>query len=168
MFRSRRAHTSTHILNLDLLPTPRPKVRPQHAPEQLGQHCEADARDGGVVAPFTQLVADEGVLRPRRLVEREDNARLVQRLADEVAARGRHVVVHFAEDLDGRQSVHAHGSQWDGWSIYHDQLPLDVLRALQAVVAAGAQRAAVDVGREVADAGGDAWVECAAVGEVAA
>lgn len=46
-----------------------------------------------------QLIADERVLGPSWLVEREGHASVVQGLADEVAALGRNVGVFFAEDL---------------------------------------------------------------------
>lgn len=73
----------------------------------------------------------------------------MKRLADQVTSLRWHVVVQFAKD--------------------HDQFALDVFGALDAVVVlAGAQRAAVDVGSEVADGGRDAWVQGAAVGEMAA
>lgn len=51
---------------------------------------------------------------------------------------------------------------------YHDELAVDVLDAVQAVVfLALAQGVGVDVGGEVADGGADALVEGAAEGEVA-
>jgi hypothetical protein len=43
------------------------------------------------------------MLRPRRLIERERNASVVQCLADEVAALGRDVGVFLAEDLGGEK-----------------------------------------------------------------
>jgi len=46
-----------------------------------------------------QLVANERMLSPGRLVERERHAGVVQGLADEVAALGRDVGVFFTEDL---------------------------------------------------------------------
>ena len=89
------------------------------------------------------------MLRPRHLVETERHALVVQRLANEIAALGRDVVVALAED--------------------HDELAFDVAGAGEGVVVfALAERVRVDVGGEVADGGADAFVERAAVGEVAA
>jgi hypothetical protein len=48
-----------------------------------------------------QLIADERMLCPGGLVERESHAGVVEGLADEVAALRRDVGVFFAEDLCG-------------------------------------------------------------------
>lgn len=121
----------------------------QPALEQLEQHLEADLGDGGVIPPLGQLIPYEGMLGAGNLVEREIHTGVVQRLADEVAARGWDVVVALAED--------------------HDELAVDVARALEAVVSqALAEAVAVDVGGEVAHGGAHALVQRAAVREVAA
>jgi len=52
-----------------------------------------------------QLVADERVLCPSRLIEGESHAGVVEGFADEVAALGRDVGVFFAEDLGGSWCV---------------------------------------------------------------
>lgn len=54
---------------------------------------------GGCI--LRQLVANERMLSPGRLVERESDAGVVESLADEVTALGRDVGVFFTEDLCG-------------------------------------------------------------------
>ena len=86
------------MLHLLLPANPLPQLGPQHPPKQLQQHLEARLGDGGVVAALAQLVADEGVLRPRELVEAEDGARGAQLGADQVAPGVGHVRVLEPED----------------------------------------------------------------------
>lgn len=88
-----------HVLRLGDVAHAGAEVGAQGAIEELEQHLEADAGESGVVAALGQLVADEGVLGPGMLVEREGHAGIVQRLADQVAARRRDVGVTLAEDL---------------------------------------------------------------------
>lgn len=89
------------------------------------------------------------MLRPRRLVKAERHARLVERLADQVAASRRHMRVHLSKD--------------------HHELAFNVTSALDRVVGlACAESRGMNIGGEVADGGGDAWVEGTAIGEVAA
>jgi hypothetical protein len=141
--------SSTNIFNLHILSIPRPKITPQRPSKQLLQHLKANPTQSRIVPPLTQLIPDKRMLRPRWLVKRKRNARLMQRLADQIASLGRHVIVHLAKD--------------------HDELAFDVFGALDGVVGfAGAKGAAVDIGGEVADGGGDAGVQSAAVGQVAA
>lgn len=89
------------------------------------------------------------MLRARDLVETELHAGLMQRVANQISARGGHVGVVLAED--------------------HGDFAFEVGCALQRVVVlAAAEGVAVDIGCEVGDCGGDARVKRAAVGEVAA
>lgn len=76
----------------------RSQVRLEDSPEQLEQHLEAYLGDRRVVAPLAELVADEGVLRPRELVEVEHGARRPQLLPDQVAPGVGDVRVLDAED----------------------------------------------------------------------
>lgn len=92
---------SAHILGLANAALPGTEIGAQRAVEQLEQHLEADAGNGGVVAALGQLVADEGMLGPGHLVKVEGDAVVVQRLPDQVTASGRDVGVALAEDLRG-------------------------------------------------------------------
>lgn len=98
------------------LSIPGAQVRLERPAEQLRQDFEADLGDGGVVAALGQLVADEGVLRPRELVEAEDGARLAQLVPDQVPPLVRDVRVLEAED--------------------HRHLALDLPQPVERVVAA--------------------------------
>lgn len=91
--------TSTNILHLAPIPLPRPQISTQRPPKHLKQDLEADPSERRVIAPFAQLVADESMLCPRQLVERESHVGVHKRLADGVATGGRDMVVAFAEDL---------------------------------------------------------------------
>ena len=92
-------------------------------------------------------MGERRTLRTCVLVERECNTRLVQSLADQIAALRRDMVVHLSKD--------------------HHKLALDVFGALQRIVGlAGAERGTVNIGREVANRRDNARIECAAVGEV--
>jgi hypothetical protein len=120
------------------------QVRLERAREQLQQHLEADLGDGRVVAALAELVADEGVLRPGKLVEAKDGASVAQLLADQVPARVGHVRVLDAKD--------------------HGHLALELGEPVERVVAVGrrlgrhvgalvrAQRTAVHVRGKVCDA----------------
>jgi len=116
------------------------------------------------------------MLSPRRLVERERHAGVVQSLADEVAALWWDVGVFLAEDL-GKELVSirrtAKFSQSrdliDETKTDHNQLATNVLDAFDTVVVlALAERLRVDVGGEIAHGGSDAFVESAAESEMAA
>lgn len=132
-------------------PVPGSKVRLENPAEELKQDLEADLCDGRVVAALAQLVPDEGVLRPGELVKAEDDARVAQLGADEVAPGVGHVGVLDAED--------------------QGHLAAQLLEVVERVRGArgwrggrvgglvGAEGARVDVGGEVGDAGGDARVE---------
>lgn len=131
-----------------------PKLGAQDAPEDLEQDLEAGLGDARVVTALALLVTDEGVLGPRELVEAEGGSRGAQGGADGVAAGVGDVRVAQAED-EGRLAadfgeavervVAAAAGGGDGWG------------GVGAVV--GAEGAAVDVGSEIADRRGDAWVE---------
>jgi len=139
------------MLNLLGPPIPLSQIRLEHAPKQLQQHLEADLGDGRVVAALAELVADEGVLRPRKLVEAENDARVPELPADQVAPAVGDVRVLDAED--------------------HGHLALDLRQLVDRVIAVRGrlrrrvglrvrpQRPAVHVCREVRDAGADAGVE---------
>ena len=77
---------------------PRAQVDLERAAKQLEQDLEARLCDCLVVAALAQLVADEGVLRPRELVPAEDDAGGAHLGADQVAAGVGHVRVLDAED----------------------------------------------------------------------
>lgn len=131
------------------------QVRLERAPEQLEQDLKADLGDGWVVAALTELVADEGVLRPGELVEAEHDTVLAQLLPDQVPACVGHVCVFDAEN-QGR-------------------LGLGLVQEVDGVVAVGrglgrcvggvvgTQRTAVDVRGEVGDAGVHARVKLSRV-----
>lgn len=87
------------------------EVGPEHAAKDLEQDLEAGPRDGRVVAALAELVADEGVLRPRELVPREDGAGAAQGRPDGVAPGVRDVRIAQAEDegrfaAEGREEVY--------------------------------------------------------------
>lgn len=125
------------------------QLRSQASSKNLEQHLKTHFGDSRVIAVFTQLVPDESVLRARDLVETKLHAGRVQGVADQISACSGHVVVVFAKD--------------------QHELGFDVGGAAQGVVLFAAREGvAVDVGWEVTYCGGDAGVEGAAVGEVAA
>lgn len=75
-----------------------PKVRLEHASKDLLQDLETNLGDGRVVTPLAELVPDEGVLGPGKLMEAKDDAGFTELGANEVATRIRHVGVLDAED----------------------------------------------------------------------
>jgi len=86
------------MLNLQLLPIMIPQIRLQHPPKQLEQNLKARLCNSRVIPSLAELVADESVLRPCKLVEAEDYAGIAQLLADQVSSCVRHVGVFEAED----------------------------------------------------------------------
>jgi hypothetical protein len=132
-----------------LFAIPRPEVDLQGASKQLQQNLETHLRDRGIVPPLTQLISNERMLRPRDLVPAKHHSLLSQRLPNQIPPLGRDVVVQRAMD--------------------ERQLALDLGCAGQRVVSfVKPQGVTVEVGGEVADGGGYAGVQCAAVGEVPA
>ncbi len=133
------------------------QIRLEHPPKDLQQHLEAHLGHGRVVAALAQLVADKGVLRPRKLVEARDDAGRAHLGADEVAPGVGHVRVLDAKD--------------------HGGLALELVELVQRVDAVGgrigrrvggvvrAEGAAVDVGRKVCDTGRDARVQLGIMSE---
>jgi hypothetical protein len=123
IYREKKTPGLAHILWLLHLASHRPQVAVQSTSKELQQHLEADAGESWVVAApvmlsvfetlhptcprkagwyiLRQLIADESMLGPGGLVERECHAGVVEGFADEVAALGRDVGVFFAEDLSG-------------------------------------------------------------------
>jgi hypothetical protein len=149
------------MLHLLLDPVVCAQVRLQHPPKDLEQDLETGLGDGGVVAALAQLVTDEGVLRPRELVPAEDGAGLAQLAPDQVPAPVRHVRVEQAEEegelggrvlrgREAREEVERVLRRGRGWARGRRGCCLGAVRA---------EGAAVDVGGEVGDAGGDAVVE---------
>lgn len=139
----------THVLNLLLTPISGPQIRPQRAIEELKQHLEANLGQPRIIPPLAKLVPDKRVLSPARLEEAEAHPRLMQSLADEIPALGRDMIILLPEN--------------------HHQLAFDVGSSGQRIIALPfAEGMTVDVGREIADCGADAWIQGAAIGEVAA
>ena len=121
IYREKKTPGLAHILWLLHLASHRPQVAVQNTSKELQQHLEADARESWVVAApvvlsvletlyltcprkggcciLRQLIADECMLGPGGLVERERHAGVVESLADKVTALGRDVGVFFVEDL---------------------------------------------------------------------
>lgn len=96
----KRLAASTNILHLHIMPISRSQIPCQRPSEQLEQHLKTYPRDRGVIPSLAELITDEGVLGPSHLVETESRARIVQSLADEVAAGGRDVRILLPEDLE--------------------------------------------------------------------
>jgi hypothetical protein len=94
-----RACRSTYILDLLIATLSRPQITRQRSPEQLQQHLKANARDRRIIPSLTQLVSNEGVLRPGHFVETESRSGVVQRLADKVTPFRWNMVVALSEDL---------------------------------------------------------------------
>ncbi len=122
-------HTNIPTLLADIHPRPpfptlpHPQLRPQRPPKNLQQHLKANPRNGRIIAPFAQLVADERIccertktinkssikcnttrtiqltLRMRHLVPGKANALLMQCLPYQIPPRWRDVVVFLAENL---------------------------------------------------------------------
>lgn len=89
---------SAHMLQLLRRAIPRPQIHLERPAKQLQQHLEAGLGDGRVVAAFTQLVADKGVLCPCELVPAKHDAGVAHLLANEVAAGVGDVRVLDAKD----------------------------------------------------------------------
>lgn len=142
-----------HLLRLAVV---RAQVRLEHAPEELQEDLEARLGDGRVVAALAQLVADEGVLRPRELVEAEDDAGLAELQPDQVPPGVRHVRVLDAED-------HGHLALEPGQQIERVGAPGGRLGA-GVGRRVGPERARVHVRGEVADRCGDPGVQLWAAG----
>jgi hypothetical protein len=139
------------MLNLMLLPIRLPQIRLKHPPKHLQKNLEASLGDRRIIPPFAQLIADESVLRPRKLVEAEDDACVAKLFADEIAAGVGDVGVFDAED-------HGHFAFEGG----------EEVEGVDAIGRSGgggvgcrvrAEGAAVDIGCEVGDAGCDSGVE---------
>lgn len=127
--------------------------------EQLQEDLEASLRDCGVVATLAELIADERVLSPGKLVEAKDDAGLAQLGTNQVATDIWHVSVLEPE--------------------YQGHLALEITKEVDSVYAIGrgrgggenrllmrAQGARMDVCGEVADCGRDTRIQLYMVGQL--
>lgn len=80
------------------LPNRLTQLRLQYPPEEFQQDLKADLCHGRVVPSLAQLIPDECMLRPRKLVKARRDTCVSKALTDEVSASGRHVSVFHAED----------------------------------------------------------------------
>ena len=153
---SRRDEGSTDVFQRPTIPLFCSQIRLEDPAEDLEEDLEAGFGDGRVVAPLAELVADEGVLGPGELVPVEGDARGAHLGANQVAPGVGDVGVADAKDhgglasqvgeeVEGVRAVRRRGLDGEVWA------------------RVGAQGAAVYVGGEEADGGGDAGVE---LGEV--
>ena len=92
----------------------RTQITPQHSAEQLKQHLEADTSDCRVVPSLAQLISDKRMLRMSNLIPRERHTSIMQRLANEISSRRRHMRIFLAKD--------------------HDELALDIACALNGII----------------------------------
>ena len=136
------------------------QIRLQRPPEQLLQHRPAHPTDPRIIPPLAQLVADKRMLRPRRLVERKLRPARRQRRPDRIPPRRRHVRVLLAEDQHQLRVPQRALARQRQRVLRHRRVR--VRRRIRA------QARAVDVRREVAHGGRDAWVRGAPVREVPA
>ena len=75
-----------------------PKLGLQDPPKCLQQDLEADFGDGGIIPPLAELVSDECVLCPGKLVPAECDSGFPELGADQVAPCVRHMGVFDAKD----------------------------------------------------------------------
>ena len=139
------------MLDLLLFAICRPEVCLENPPKQLEKDLEANFGNGRVITPLAQLIADEGVLRPGKLVEAKDDPRVTKFLSDEIAAGVGDVRVLDAED-------HCHFAPELGEQI--DRVVAPRCRVVSGVGSfMRAECTAVHISCEVGDAGGDPRVQ---------
>jgi hypothetical protein len=139
------------VLDLLLFAICRPEICLENPPKQFEKDLKAGFGNGRVVTPLAQLITDEGMLRPGKLVEAKDDSRLTKLLSDEVAAGVGDVRVLDAED-------HCHLAPELG-----EQIDCVVAPRCRVVSGVGsfvrAEGTAVHIRCEVGDAGGDPRVQ---------
>lgn len=119
-FDNTRTLLLTNILDHQFLPIMIAQIQLQGAPEQLEQHLKADLGNSRIIPTLAELITDKGIwisilvsifvfgvkrfvqltLRPSDFIETEQDALIMQGLADEIASLGRDMVIVFAEDLE--------------------------------------------------------------------
>lgn len=119
-FDNTRTFLLANILNHQFLPIMIAQIQLQGAPKQLEEHLKADLGNSWIIPTLAELITDKGIwirllvstfvfgvrrfvqltLRPGDFIETEQDALIMQGLADEIASLGRDVVIVFAEDLD--------------------------------------------------------------------
>lgn len=96
------------------------QIQLQGAPEQLKQHLKADLGNSWIIPTLAELITDKGIwisilvsilmlegercvqltLCPSDFIETEQDALIMEGLANEIASLRRDVVIVFAEDLE--------------------------------------------------------------------
>lgn len=119
-FDNTRTLLLTNILDHQFLPIMIAQIQLQGAPKQLEQHLKADLGNSRIIPTLAELITDKGIwisilvstfvfgvqrfvqltLRPSDFIETEQDALIMQGLADEIASLGRDVVIVFAEYLE--------------------------------------------------------------------